>query len=149
MDRDEYDVEYPKHIGILGARLHIGHSRDSGEVTAFFVQLEYQLENDSAAGEAGEWVEVVRSDHHSTSAGGHDVRCEGVHLDVYRDGEKDHTEQLTGPIPQVDVAFDVAEEQITDDAEQYINRFKQWHRNRNPNRDQRDGFGRRNGPSES
>lgn len=147
MDRDEYDIEYPKHIGIPGARLRLGHSCDPPEVTAFVVQLEYQLESDGAAGDAGEWVEVVRSDH-STSAGGHDVTDEGIHLDVYRGGEKVDTEQLTGPLSPVDLAFDVAEERITDDAERYINRFKQWHRNRNQNRDRTDGFGRRNGPSE-
>lgn len=136
----EYDVEYPKPIGIPGARLRLGHSRDHGEVTAFVVQLEYHLENDGTAGEAGQWVEVVRSDHDSTGAGGHDVRQEGVHLDVYHSGEKDHTEQLTGPLP-TDDAFDAAEERITEDAERYVKRFCQWHRNN------RGGSGRPNGPS--
>lgn len=128
MAGDEYDREFLKPIGIPGARLRVGYSRDGGEVTAFVVQLECRLENNSTAGETGEWVEVVRSDH-STSAGGHDVTHEGLHLDIYRDGEKDDTEQLTGSLSSVDDASDVAEERITEDAERYINRFRQWHKN--------------------
>ena len=147
MDRDEYDVEYSETIGIPGARLRIGHSRESGEVTAFVVQIEVHLDVAGAAGEAGEWVEVVRSDH-STSAGDHDVRREGVHLDVYRGGEKDRTEQLTGPIQSVDVAFNEAEERITEGTERYVERFREWHRsNRDPDRGQTNGSGPPNGPS--
>lgn len=145
--RIEYDREFVKPVGIPGARVRIGYSRDRGEVTAFVVQLEAHLDIDGAAGEAVEWVEVVRSDH-STRAGGHDVTREGVHLDVYRGSEKDRTEQLTGPLP-IDVAFDEAEEQITEDAERYVERFRKWHRNnRDPDRGRTDGSDRRNGPSE-
>ena len=140
MLEDEYDREFVKPIGLPGAQLRVGYSRDRAEVTAFVVQLETRLESQ------GEWVEVVRSDH-STSAGGHDVTREGVHLDVYRGSEKVDTEQLTGPVP-VDVAFDEAEERITDDAERYVERYREWHKNdRNPDRDRKGGSDRPNGPS--
>lgn len=135
--RIEYDREFVKPVGIPGARVRIGYSRDRSEVTAFVVQLEYQLTDDGAA---SEWVEVVRSDHDSTSEGGHDVTREGVHLDVYCGGEKNHSESLMGPLPS-DVGFNEAEERITDRAERYVERFREWHRNN------RNGSGRPNGPS--
>jgi hypothetical protein len=137
---DDYDREFVKPVGIPGAQVRIGYSRDGGEVTAFVVQLEAHLDVDGAAGDAGEWVEVVRSDHHSTAAGGHDVTREGIHLDVYRGGEKDHSEHLTGPLP-ADIGFTEAEERITDHAERYVERYREWHRNN------RNGSGRPNGPS--
>jgi hypothetical protein len=139
-DRIEYDREFVKPVSIPGARVRIGYSRDRDEITAFVVQLEFQLTDDGAAGEAGEWVEVVRSDHDSTAEGGHDVTREGLHLDVYRDGEKGHSESLMGPLPS-DVGFNEAEERITDRAERYVERFREWHRNN------RNGSGRPNGPS--
>jgi len=50
-------------------------------VTRFTVQLEYRHDD--------EWREVVRYDHDGTDiGGGHDVTEEGLHIDIYRDGEQ-------------------------------------------------------------
>ena len=59
------------------------------------VQLEYWTD--------GAWQEVVRYDRDPESEMGHDVTEEGLHMDVYRDGEKVNTVYVTGPLPyQID-----------------------------------------------
>ena len=75
----EYDREYTTRAGMT-VRRRLGYSHDHGEVTRFVVQLEYLY--------GGEWTPVVRYDHDSASMHGHDVTDDGLHIDVYRDGEK-------------------------------------------------------------
>ncbi|MFB6353088.1 MAG: hypothetical protein ABEJ92_03290 [Halobacteriales archaeon] len=84
------------------------------------VQLEYRLE--------GDWREVVRYDHDPEGPDevAHDVTEEGLHVDIYRDGEKIETERLTGPMP-ADVAFNTAEEHLTEHLERIVRRFERWH----------------------
>lgn len=104
----------------LGRQIQIrrGIKTDRGEVTKFLLQLEYRLEH--------EWAEVVRFDHDSASEGGHDVTEEGLHMDIYRDGQKVETEDLFPSLP-ADKALGFAEEHLTEHSEQYIRRFEQWH----------------------
>jgi len=85
------------------------------------VQLEYWL--------SGECQTVVRYDHDGEGVAeqAHDAEEEGLHMDVYRDGERVDTEQVTGPIP-ADEAFNYAEEHLTAHLEQYAQRFELWHR---------------------
>lgn len=116
--RIEYDREWTTPSGSR-ARKRLGYSHDRGHVTRFVVQLEYRL--------GGEWVEVVRSDHDEEGEFAHDVTDEGLHLDVFRDGEKVDTDQLTGPLP-ADVGFTLAEEHLAEHAERYVTRFEQWHK---------------------
>lgn len=99
-------------------QLRLGSSTDRGEVTRFFVQLEYWFD--------GDWEEVVRYDHDATAAGGHDVTTEGLHRDVYREGEKIAVERVTLPIP-ANEGFNYAEADLKENAQQYINRFERWH----------------------
>ncbi|MEM4782509.1 MAG: hypothetical protein QXG03_13240 [Halalkalicoccus sp.] len=99
-------------------QLRLGFSTDRGEVTRFFVQLEYWLD--------GDWREVVRYDHDATAAGGHDITAEGLHRDVYRDGEKVAVKRITLPIP-ADEGFNYAEADLKENAQRYINRFERWH----------------------
>lgn len=120
----EYDREYLKPLtGPL--QLRIGVSTQRGDVTRFLVQLEYNLD--------GEWLEVVRYDHdpEAPEEMAHDVTVEGLHVDVYRDGEKADTERLTGPLP-AGVAFNFAEEHLTTHLERVVRRFEQWHGIRSP-----------------
>lgn len=56
----------------------------------------------------------------------HDVTEEGLHLDVYRDGEKAETIQVAGPLPAAQ-GFTAAEGHLATHAEQYFNRFREWH----------------------
>jgi len=116
----EYDREYTTYSDRT-VRTRIGYSHEKGRVTQFVVQLEYELE--------GSWRTVVRFDHDEGGAEEivHDVVEEGLHMDVYRDGEKIRTEQITGPIPS-GAAFAHAEEHLAEHRERYISRFEQWHR---------------------
>lgn len=114
-----YDREHRKPLpGPL--QLRIGLSTERGDVTRFLVQLEYHL--------GGEWREVVRYDHDPGAPAemAHDVTVEGLHVDVYRDGEKLETDRLTGPLP-AGVAFNYAEEHLTKHLEAVVRRFEQWH----------------------
>ena len=88
----------------------------------FVVQLEYRLDDD--------WVEIIRFDHDPENDHTHDVTEEGVHIDVYRDGEKVRSEEVFPPMP-ASAALTFAEEHLNQHAERYINRFEEWHGIRN------------------
>lgn len=118
-DPREYDREYTTRL-YGDARRRTGVSIDQGEVTRFLVQLEYQLE--------GEWAIVVRYDHDAEGSAemSHDVTDEGLHVDVYRDGEKVESPFIAPPMP-ADVALDLAEDHLSENLERYIRRFEEWH----------------------
>lgn len=105
------------------ARRRIGYSHDHGDVTRFVVQLEYR--------HGDVWVEVVRFDHDPGGDQGHDVTVEGVHMDVYRDGEKIRSPEIFPPMPAND-ALTSAEEHLTQHGKRYIKRFEEWHGIKSP-----------------
>jgi hypothetical protein len=113
-----YDVTPPPERIADRVQLRTAFSTSRGEVTRFLVQLEYWLD--------GEWREVVRYDHERDAPGGHDVDEEGLHRDVFRNGEKYCTVQLASDISAND-AFDFAEDDLRENAELYIRRFESWH----------------------
>ena len=49
-----------------------------------------------------------------------------MHRDVYRDGEKHRTEEVSPPIP-ANEAFDYAEEDLREHVEAFVKRFERWH----------------------
>lgn len=116
MPRD-YDREFSTPLEYR-ARRRIAYSHDRGRVTRFVVQLEYRS-ND-------EWVEIVRFDHDPGSDHGHDVTDDGVHMDVYRDGEKIRVEEIFPPMPASE-ALSFAEEHLAEHARRYVRRFEAWH----------------------
>ena len=113
----EYDREYTDTLA-LRLRVRLGISHDRGTVTRFVLQLEYQHD--------GAWHEVVRYDHDPESEQGHDVETDGLHIDVYRDGEKYRSEYVAPPMP-ADVALDRAEDLLRQNLEGYTRRYEQWH----------------------
>jgi hypothetical protein len=70
---------------------------------------------------------VVRYDHDTEAEAAHDVTEDGLHIDIYRDGEKHATEYIAGPLP-AGLALDLAEDQLSENAERSIRRFEEWHR---------------------
>ena len=79
-------------------RLFLGRIPGEG-LTRFRVQLEHHV--------VDEWQQIVGSDHNPDAETGHDVTVEGVHLDVYRGGERIDREQLfdlTTPSNALDIA---------------------------------------------
>jgi len=121
---DEYDRVDPIPVNSK-TQLRRGIATEHGNVPRFFFQLEYRL--------GDEWAEVVRFDHNEDAEAGHDVTEEGVHMDVYRDGEKIDTVRIAGPMPGSE-ALDLAEAHLAEHGKRYTTRFEQWH-NLNPNRD--------------
>ena len=117
----EYDREYRAWEG-MNIRRRIGYSHDRGEVTRFVVQLEYLY--------GDEWTPVVRYDHDAASVHGHDVTDEGLHIDVYRDGETYRQEYVAPPMP-AGVALDFAEDHLAENTQRFTRRFEEWHEIRN------------------
>lgn len=117
----EYDREYTDALSDV-TRIRLGYSHDHGKVTRFVVQLEYCVED--------EWREVVRYDHDPASEFGHDVTEEGLHIDIYRDGEQYRTEYVAPPMP-AGLALDRAEDHLSNNLEGFTSRFEQWHGIRN------------------
>lgn len=113
----EYDREFTTPLEYR-VRRRIGYSHEHGVVTRFVVQIEYRIE--------GRWSEVVRFDHDPKSDHGHDVTVEGVHMDVYRDGNKFRTEEVFPPMSASN-ALTFAEEHLNQHAERYVKRFETWH----------------------
>ncbi|MFB6165287.1 MAG: hypothetical protein ABEJ31_09030 [Haloarculaceae archaeon] len=118
----DYDREFTAHAGHR-ARRRLGIDVERGTVTRFALQLEYLVDP-----EGGEWAEVVRYDHDGTgeSEFAHDVTEDGLHIDVYRDGEKIDSHELTPPLPAGE-ALDVAEEHLKEHLEGYVRRYERWH----------------------
>jgi len=117
----EYDREYTDTLSDV-TRIRLGYSHDHGEVNRFVVQLEYCVED--------EWHEVVRYDHDPASEFGHDTTEEGLHIDIYRDGEQYRTEYVAPPMP-AGLALDRAEDHLSNNLEGFTSRFEQWHGIRN------------------
>lgn len=118
----DYDVEYTApETGPVRRRLGIDTER--GTVTRFVLQLEYLVEPGP-----DEWSTVVRYDHDTggSDEATHDVTEEGLHIDIYRDGKKYRTHELTPPLSAAE-ALEHAEDHLTTHAEGYIRRFERWH----------------------
>jgi hypothetical protein len=113
----EYDREYETPISNC-ARKRLGYNRTRDELTRFLVQLEYKIDD--------EWHSVVRYDHDTGGDFGHDVSEEGVHIDIYRSGEKHRTEYVAPPMP-AKRALDRAEDHLFNNLEGFIRRFEEWH----------------------
>lgn len=113
----DYDREYTDDLSDV-TRVRLGYSHNRGEVTRFVVQLEYRVDDN--------WHEVVRYDHDPASEFGHDVADEGLHIDVYRDGDQHRTEYVAPPMP-AGLALDRAEDHLANNLEAFIERYERWH----------------------
>ena len=114
----EYEVTPPPDRLTDRVQIRTAFTTERGSVLRFVVQLEYWL--------GGEWKPVVRYDHDSEADRGHDITDEGIHVDIYRDGEKVDVKEVSGPIPATE-GFDYAEEDLRENVQQYIKRFERWH----------------------
>lgn len=116
----EYDRSWTARLG-PHLRQRVGFTIDRGTVVRFVVQLEYQHGDD--------WWPVVRYDHDERGAAvaAHDVTEEGLHIDIFRDGDKHATEFVTSPLP-ANVALDFAEDHLSQNLERFVERYERWHR---------------------
>jgi hypothetical protein len=115
----EYDREFTPPVSHR-ARRRLGFDTSRGRVTRFVVQLEYRHDE--------EWHPVVRYDHDGTGEGefAHDVTDEGLHIDIFRNGEKVATEYIAPP-QSAGIALDRAEDHLSKNLERFIKRYELWH----------------------
>lgn len=111
-------VEYPY------ARIRTIVDAHRGDVTRFVVQLEYNVQPGFL--ESDDWRQVARFDHDPAAEMGHDVREEGLHMDVYRDGEK--VDVLRGfPMKSPNEAPSFCRDVLEERAPKLLARFEDWH----------------------
>jgi hypothetical protein len=115
----EYDREYRRPLS-GPTQIRVGFDRDKKDVTRFVVQLEYHHHN--------QWKPVVRYDHDKSanSRHSHDVTKEGLHIDIFRDGEKYATEYIA-PAQSGAMALNRVEDHLANNLQRFINRYERWH----------------------
>ena len=116
-----YDREFTTVIN-RRSQIRAGFSTVKGDVTRFFVQLEYRYNRS--------WLEVVRFDHNPATEFGHDITKDGLHMDIYRDGEKYRVKNDFPPV-KLNRAPRYCTTYIREHADRLLRRFEQWH-NVNP-----------------
>lgn len=107
------------------ATLHVEYGREGGRVT-YFVVLVFHY----ATGVPGRGPPrpVVGFDHDERGRRTpHDVREEGLHMDVYRCGEKHHVVTDFPPVYSAEDALSTAIRHARTNAEPYVTRFERWH----------------------
>jgi hypothetical protein len=115
---DGDDVQYFDWLEYPHTRLRVEIDKEQGVPTRFVVQLERRV--------GDEWRQVVRFDHDPENPMGHDVVEEGLHMDIYRDGEKARVKDDFPPVPLTD-APRYCITYIRQNADQLLRRFDQWH----------------------
>lgn len=91
-------TEYPY------ARVFRDFSTDRGRVVRFVVELQYGYESEFYWPEnCDDWRKVARFDHNPLVPDGHDIREEGLHLDIYK-GEEEYESTEDFPYVHVDEA---------------------------------------------
>lgn len=109
---------YTEWISYPEARIRVELETVRGEVRRFVVQLEYERDDG--------WQPVVRFDHDPDAEHGHDVTQEGLHMDVFRDGEKYRVERGFPPV-SLSHASGYCQWFINERAERLLERFEEWH----------------------
>lgn len=92
-----YDETRHVQAGRPDCHITVGFDRQQTRIPRFLVQLHYQV---SAPDDAIQWAEIARMDHNETSALGHNVYREGLHVDVSRrSGATVHLQVSHAPLP--------------------------------------------------
>lgn len=117
-------------VGRPDARLRRGVDSERGIPVRFLYRLEYRIEHDDAP---DEWVPVAQFDHNPEGTYGHDVAEEGLHMDVYRGGEKHHVVRGFPPV-SLRGAPSYANTYLRENADRLIRELNEW-RNQNPTTD--------------
>ena len=102
------DTDYMKTLHGLHVRTRTCINTDRGDIHAFYVQLELNLSPDPTSPD--NWVDVARFDHQPERNLGHDIRIEGLHMDLCHPSENNR--KITD-FPHVDI----------DDAPQFCERY--------------------------
>ena len=119
-DLDPFWIRWPY------ARIRRDLATDQGQVRSFVYQMEYDIEATPTGQNTPDWRTVARFDHSISGEHSHDVREEGLHLDIYRDEEK---EEVITDFPPVRLEFAprFCEELLKSEADALLERFERWH----------------------
>jgi hypothetical protein len=120
------DNEYTNWVIFPSTQLRVEIDTCEGDVSRFVVQLEYDKEWDYDTTSTSDWAVVARFDHDPDTEFGHDITHEGLHLDIYRDGEKARVERGFPKVP-LNQAPGWCEGYLSAHASRYVRRFKRWH----------------------
>lgn len=119
-DLDPIWIDWPR------TRIRRALETDEGEVVRFVVQLEYNPYAVYEEFREDGWMVVARFDHDATPGGGHDVAEEGLHLDIYREGERVRRSWDFPPVV-LSHAMGYGERYLQEHSDQLLARFHDWH----------------------
>lgn len=106
------------------ARIRRELDTEGGVITRFIYQLEYNAAASLDDLPPHDWREVARFDHNTD--GPHDVSKEGLHIDVYRDGEK-YMQSYDFPKVPLEDTPSFCQRYLEENADFLIDRFERWH----------------------
>lgn len=106
------------------ARIRRELATEGGDVIRFVFQLEYDAQATRDGHPPHDWRQVARFDH--DVSGQHDIGIEGLHLDIYRDGEK---WKKTWDFPDIEPrqAPDFCQQYLLQNADYFLDQFERWH----------------------
>ena len=119
------DVQYFDWVEYPNARLRVKIETRDGTPTRFVIQLETGID--------GDWRQVARFDHDEANPMGHGITEEGLHMDIYQEGERVRVKDDFPPVgliraPRYCIAY------LKAHAETLLRRFERWHDlNQSPN----------------
>ena len=99
---------------------------ESGEVTRFVMQLEYDVNATPDGRGESDWRVVARFDHDPEEGQGHDVTEEGLHMDLYRNEEK-YRRTWDFPAVELNDAPGYCQEYLRRHSDWLLSRFEEWH----------------------
>ncbi len=85
--RGGQERHYTKAVHLPYTRIRTVVETRSGDVRRFLVQLEYNVARQTAFAE--QWEGVARFDHNPSAHDGHDIRTEGLHMDICEPNDDD------------------------------------------------------------
>lgn len=115
---EDWSHETPQPTARLQERVYW----DAPIVTEFCVQLEYNTRA-TFSGADPSWLPVARFDHNVSPDHGHDIRDEGLHLDVYNGYGKEFVDTGFGTPPLTE-APRICRDYLEEHKERYLAEFE-------------------------
>lgn len=97
---------------------------ENGIPVRFVYQLEYNVEASRDGLPPHDWRQVARFDHDID--GPHNVAEEGLHIDLYRDGER-YEQSRDFPDVEVTDMPDFCQGYLEQNVDYFLDRFERWH----------------------
>jgi hypothetical protein len=108
------------------ARVRRERDIQRGEIQYFISQLEYDIQATPVGDNKPDWRIVARFDHNTDPDRGHDIREEGLHLDIYKYGEK-HKVRDNFPYISLSAAPEFCDRFFKQNAPKLLHQFERWH----------------------